>query len=405
MLTDSYPENQDQSYFPPLSLSFLVTPVTYSKSFKFINGSPPIDESLSRYFSDLLEKHDKQQREKAKQSSGYQQKYGPKNRQTKAENRHRMMYTLSLFNIAYIKSEPSRATVSRIVGCHRNTFDNHKREMQKMHFLDWKSGKPTYETNIYYLPEHVSNQHIPRPKDFTIPWWLWKAIEKVLKRLNWNDKQVFYLQFLKDIVHHIPFGYGKVRTSLDENEKKSSKDPPKTRAGPRKTIFWQLLEPFNFNFRDQAILSSYGEATLRAAISDLESYYGKVSSPIAFLISRCKALKSKCSEMVKELHASAEENLAWLKEYFSDEEFKSKCHGIKSAEEIDRSTKSKKPYVRCMVHRTIPEKSKLIIEQKVYGHWIETIIEVTRKRFRTAVIETFEMAFKTAFKQDNAEFS
>ncbi len=372
-----------------------------SKSLEFINESPPIDEELSKEFQEKLDEYEKEQREKAKQEARYQQKYGRKKRQIKAENRHRLVYTLGLFNIAYIKVDSSRQTIASIAGVHRNTFDNHKRELKAMGYLDWKSGKKTYETNTYFLPEHVSNQHLLRPKDFSIPWWLWDKIEKILKKLNWNDQQIFYLQFVKDLVHHILFENGSLRTSLDENEKKSSKDPPKTRAGPKKTILWQLLKPFDLPFKEKVILSSYGEGPLRAAISDLQSYSGKVKNVVAFLISRCKTVKAKFEDMAKEVYASAEENVQWLKKYLSKDFIKKKCHFYNNPDEIDRSTKSKKPYVRFLTHKTDAEKSKLIIEQKVNGHWTDKTIELTREKFRTAVMETFEMAFK----QNYADFS
>ena len=396
MLTDSYPANQDQNKFKAHSSPSLVTQVTYSKDLEFINASPPIDEALSKYLADQLAEHERQQREKARDEARYQQKYGTKKQQTKAENRHRLTYTVNLFNIAYIKVNPSRETVASIAGCHRNTFDNHKRELQHMGFLEWKSGKPTYETNTYFVPDHVANQHIPRPKDFTIPWWLWKAIETVLSKLNWSDKQKFYLQIIKDVVHHINEVYGKERAFEEKNGEKCATGPPKTRAGPKKTIYWQLLAQFSFTFKEKAILSSYGEAPLRTAINDLESYSGKISNPIAFLISRCKAIKSKLEDLAKEVFATPEENLDWLKGYLSKASTMKKCKFVSNAGEINRATKTKKPYLRLMIHTKEAKQSKLIIEQKVNGHWIDKVLDLSREKFRTAVMATLEMAFKYA---------
>ena len=54
MLTDSYPANQAQNSSKLLLSSSLVTQVSYSKSLKFINETPPINEELSKYLSDQL---------------------------------------------------------------------------------------------------------------------------------------------------------------------------------------------------------------------------------------------------------------------------------------------------------------------------------------------------------------
>ena len=396
MLTDSYPANQAQISFNPLSSSYLITQHARNQSVEFINESPPIDEEISKYLEKKLEEYESQQREKAKIEAQYQQKYGTKKRQTKAENRHRLIYTVNLLNIAYIKVNPSRETIASIAGVHRNTFDNHKREMKAMHYLDWKSGKKTYETNTYYLPDHVKNQHIPRPKDFTIPWFLWKAIEKIIEKLDWSDQQIIYQQLIKDIVHHINSVYGRLRAFEKKNELNSSKDPPKTRAGPKRPIFRQLLEPFELSFKDQAILSSYGEAPLRAAINDFESYSGQVVNSMAFIISRCKSIKSKIEDLAKEVVATPEENLQWLKSYLSSESITNAVKFLQRTEKINRSTKEKTPYISLLIHKQFPKKSKLVIEQKVNGYWVDKVIELSRKKFRSTVMITLELSFKYA---------
>ena len=60
---------------------------------------------------------------------------------------------------------------------------------------------------------------------------------------------------------------------------------------------------------------------------------------------------------------------------------------------INPATKTKKPYLRLMIHKHSPEKSKLIIEQKVNGHWVDKVINLSREKFRTAVMITLEMTF------------
>ena len=95
-----------------------------------------------------------------------------------------------------------------------------------------------------------------------------------------------------------------------------------------------------------------------------------------------------------EVFATPEENLNWLKEHISSDAIKSRCKFFTKSEKINRATKSKIPYLRLMIHNHSPEKSKLIIEQKVNGHWIDKVIDLSRERFRTAVMETLEMAFR-----------
>ena len=101
-------------------------------------------------------------------------------------------------------------------------------------------------------------------------------------------------------------------------------DLQKQEQGREDPSFRQILEPLKLSFRDQAILSSYGEGPLRAAINDIESYSGKVFNTVAFLISRCKSIKSKMMDMAKELSSTPEENLNWLKEKLSDEKLQKK---------------------------------------------------------------------------------
>ena len=403
MLLHDTSQNQEQNSSKLLSLSSLPTQDTRYQSLEFINASPPIDEALSKHLEEKLLEYEKQERANAKEKSRYEAKYGKppqsksKSKRTKrdlkAENRHRLIYTTKLFDIAYIKSNPSRQTIANISGVHVNTFDNHKKELQTMNYLAWKSGKKTWETNIYELPDHVKLQTITRPKDFSIPRFLFLAIQKVLKKLNWDDQQTIYKQLIKDLVHHITLRVRKKRTSLDKNEKKCATGPPKTRAGPRRHPFRKILEPLKLSFRDQAILSSYGEGPLRAAINDLESYSGTVRNTAAFLISRCKSIKNKMMDIDKEIYASAEENINWLKEKLSDEKLQKKII-FESENEIDRTSQCKKPYVNLLIHKTQPEKSKLVINQKVNGHWIDKTITLSSERFRTAVMETLERAFK-----------
>ena len=192
MLLHDTSENQEQNSSKLLYLSSLPTQDTRYQSLEFINESPPINESLSKHLEKSLIEYEKQEHANAKEKSRYEKKYGKppqsksKSKRTKkdlkAENRHRLIYTTKLFDIAYVKSNPSRQTIANISGVHVNTFDNHKKELQTMNYLAWKSGKKTWETNIYKLPDHVKLQTITRPKDFSIPRFLFLADSKSTKK-------------------------------------------------------------------------------------------------------------------------------------------------------------------------------------------------------------------------------
>ena len=371
----------------------------------FQNTNPPIDVDLSKYLEKKLEELEAQERSKAKQQDNFEKTpKGKKQKQrkqkkqeqqsTKSENRRRTIYAINLFDIAfYGKISPARQTIANMCGFHVNTFDNHKKELKKFGLLGWDSGKKTYETNTYYLPDHVRNQAITRPKDFVIPRFLFIAIQYVLKKLDWKSQQAIYQQLIKDVVHHISLRDRKERTSSDENSEKCAKDPPKTRGSPKRPIFRRLLSEFKFNFKDQAILSSYGEGPLRAAICDLNSYNGDVRNVVAFLISRCKAQQSKIQDQQALQIETPGQNLEWLKQLLTDPKMRARLI-LNSGSSIDRSTQENKPFVNLLIHKKDLSKSKLIIEQKVHGTWIDKAIPADREKFRETILSSLEMAFK-----------
>lgn len=369
----------------------------------FQNLNPSIDVDLSKYLEKKLDELEAQERSKAKQQDNFEktpkgkkQKKRKQRKQqpTKSENRRRTVYALNLFDIAfYGKVSPARQTIANMCGFHVNTFDNHKKELQKIGLLDWDSGKKTYETNTYYLPDHVRNQKITRPKDFVIPRFLFIAIQYVLKKLDWKGQQAIYQQLIKDIVHHISLRNRKERTSSDEISEKCAKDPPKTRGSPKRPIFRRLLSEFKFDFKDQAILSSYGEGSLRAAICDLNGYNGDVRNVVAFLISRCKSHQNKIQDQQALQIETPGQNLKWLKQLLIDPKMRARLI-LKSGSSIDRSTQENKPFVNLLIHKKDISKSKLIIEQKVHGTWIDKAISADREKFSETILSSLEMAFK-----------
>jgi len=374
-----------------------------TQSLKFFNEAPHINKDLLGYLETKLKNLESKERSIAKQQDNFEKTLKGKKQKrckqkkqqpTKSENRRRTIYAMNLFDIAfYGKVSPARQTIANMCGFHVNTFDNHKKELQKIGLIDWDSGKKTYETNTYYLPDHVRNQTITRPKDFVIPRFLFLAIQYVLKKLDWKGQQAIYQQLIKDIVHHISLRDRKERTSSDENSEKCAKDPPKTRGSPKRPIFRRLLSDFKFNFKDQAILSSYGEGPLRAAICDLNRYNGEVKNVVAFLISRCKAHQSKIQNPQASKIETPVQNLEWLKRLLTDQKMKARLI-LKSGSSIDRSTRENKPFVNLLIHKKDLRKSKLIIEQKVHGTWIDKAISINREKFRETILSSLEMAFK-----------
>ena len=309
-----------------------------------------------------------------------------------------VLYGLQMYEIAYDgKIKVSMKQLAKELGVHINTLEKSLKNLRKWGLISWQSGKPAWKPNYYFI--HAKGNEalatMGRPTGYKLKGKLWFALQGKIKKQGYLRRQEIFrkIRCFRDNVDDLLRRWIFLRTQEEKKASKGSKDPPKTRAGPKKTIYWQLLAQFNFTFKEKAILSSYGEAPLRAAINDLESYSGKISNPIAFLISRCKAIKTKLDDLAKELTATPEENLRWLKEHLSKDSIIKKCKFFTKPEEINRATKTRKPYLRLMIHKSEAKRSKLIIEQKVNGHWVDKVIELSRGKFRTAVMTTLEMAF------------
>ena len=309
-----------------------------------------------------------------------------------------VLFSLQMYEIAYDgKIKVSMKQLAKELGVHINTLEKALKNLRKWGLISWQSGKPAWKPNYYFIHEkgHQTLATMGRPTGYKLKGKLWFALQGKIKKQGYLRRQEIFrkIRNLRDNVDDLLRRWIFLRTQEEKKASKGSKDPPKTRAGPQKTIYWQLLKPFNFTFKEKVILSSYGEAPLRTAINDLETYTGKIFNPIAFLIGRCKASKAKLADLAQEVFATPEENLDWLKGYLSKASTTKKCKFVSSAREINRATKSKAPYLRLMIHTSDAKLSKLIVEQKVSGHWIDKVIELSREKFRTAVMATLEMAF------------
>ena len=161
---------------------------------------------------------------------------------------------------------------------------------------------------------------------------------------------------------------------------------------------WHLLNSFKLSYKEKAILSSFGEASLRPAIDDLHYFEEKgneVKNKIALLISRCKHHKAKLHERFEaEQPCTPEESLEWLKKHL--QAMKGKLGFIKSESDLDRSTSKSKPVVMLRQHLKSVESSIFRIYQKVRGVWIDKEFTFARPDFKTAVLDHFEQSFKDA---------
>ena len=191
-----------------------------------------------------------------------------------------------------------------------------------------------------------------------------------------REKKEFAQQSFQDIKQ--------IRTCLPNYSKKNfkkSKDPPRSRSKP---LLWKLLKEFKFTKKDNFILSSYGEASLRAALEDYKFYLSlrkRIDNPVAFLISRCKyhrkkltlepqkTLEQKFKEFMKKAILLHEKGTV----KFIQKEFQPK--------NSDRD----KIYIRVREHKKNAEKSILYLWKRVNGYWVDKRIAFKHECFEELV--------------------
>ena len=309
----------------------------------------------------------------------------------------RTLWVIKSYDIAFNgKIRPSFQTIADILKVHRNTAIKYLQADREVGALDWDSGKKTYETNSYHLCDAYRELIIPRPKNMTLPGKVHYAISgKIAKAKGWY-KQKLLNHISRENVHHKHTVYLSLRSSLDEMRKTSKEtgvDPPKLK---QKLSCWHLLKAFNLSFKEKAILSSFGEATLRPAIDDLhyfESKGNKVQNKVALLISRCKHHKGKLQDSIEAEQPSTPENsLEWIKGFLTSR--KNKLKFVSKESEIDRATTTSKPFVLFLQSLDSVEKSIFRIYQKVQGVWIDKEFPFARPDFKRAILDHFETAFK-----------
>jgi hypothetical protein len=295
-----------------------------------------------------------------------------------------LLYTVKLYEIAFSGNVcPSRETLARNVGVHRNTIDKSLKKLSIWECLEFVSGKQTYETNTYFIADCYKNQPIARPDDYKIETKLWFALNRIIKKQDWERKQRVYEHLVRDIVHHFFQKRNFLRTLLrknEENQKKKGHDPPKKR---KRVVFGHLLKPFKLCLKDQAILSRFGERSLYLAIDDLKTYLSwkrKVSNVAAFLISRCKYHRE---QLLLKRSPQTPNKINWLKDQFTKV---SNLKFIQAEEEVDRADDAN-TFVKFLIHKTDPKQSKIFFWKKVEGYWVDKKISIQNDRFQELVME------------------
>ena len=365
----------------------------YEKIAEFCAKNPNLQEALEKSESDYFETLNVKQRKKYKKRRWRGHSYG-------VRLIIHVAYLLQVYHFAFGLEgkpvNPSKSVLAKQVGICIRTLDKALKILKAMGFLTWKSGKKTWETNTYYIADCYKTTPLRRPKDFEIPRKLWLKQQYLIKKQKFKEfTRVLYEHSLRDIADHLRCREKLERTSFErmiKNSFKTSKDPPKKRKRP---ILGHLLKEFSFSFKDQAILSCYGESVLRAAIDDLRAYesWGKVIyNKAALLVSRCKVHKEKLK--AKEKAATPEDVKNWLVNYLKS--LSGKLNFISSKDELDLATTEAKPFIDLKFHKEEFKKSALKVFQKVNGTWIDKIFTFDRPDLVEAIESYLENSLKTA---------
>ena len=280
---------------------------------------------------------------------------------------------------------PSKDTLAKQLGICTRTLDKALAVLKAMGVLSWKSGKKTRETNTYYLADCYKTTPMRKPEGFKHPEYLWLKQQYFIKTKKLKEfTRTLYEHLSGNIADYLLRRDKFIRSSLDETGKnffKSSKDPQKSRGRP---ILWHLLSQFTLPFKDKAILSSFGEAALRAAIDDMTAFtsWGKeVDNVTAFLISRCKAHREKSGAALSK--ETPDNILKWLKRQLIG---KPHIKIIQSDEQVDRMDNSS-TFVKVLVHKSSPLESIIYFWKKINGYWIDKRVPLKHERLMETVSE------------------
>ena len=363
----------------------------YDKIVEFCAKNSFIEEALEKSESDYFETLNVKQRKKYKKRRWRGHSYG-------VRLILHVAYLLQAYHFAFGVEgnpvNPSKAVLAKQVGICERTLDKALKILKAMCVVSWKSGKKTWETNTYYIADCYKTTPMRRPEDFEIPRKIWLKQQYLIKKQKLKEfTRTLYEHSLRDIADHLRCREKLERTSLEKELRKSfksSKDPPKKRKRP---ILRHLLKEFSFSFKDQAILSCYGESVLRAAIDDIRAYesWGKaIYNKAALLVSRCKAHKEKLK--AQEKAATPEDIKNWIINYLK--RHNGKLNFITSKDELDLATSEVKPFIDLKFHKEEFKKSVLKVFQKVNGTWIDKVFRFDRPDLVEAIESYLENSLK-----------
>ena len=350
----------------------------YDKIVDYCIKNPSIQEDLEKSEAEYIDNLSFKERKKYKKRRWKGHSYGI----------HLILhvaYLLQSYHFAYgVEGKlinPSKATLAKEVGICIRTLDKALKILKVMGVISWKSGKKTWETNTYYLADCYKTTPMRKPADFKHPKHLWLKQQYLIKKQKLKEfTRTLYEHLCGDIADHLLRRHKIIRTSL-EKKKKFGSDPPKKRGSP---ILWHILKPFKFSYKDQAILSSFGEATLRAAINDLQTYvsWGKQAYNVpAFLVSRCKDHRKNSG--AKFSNEPPENILKWLKQQIIG---KSHIKIIQSEEQVDR-TDNESTFVKVLIHKNNPLKSLIFFWKKINGYWIDKRVPLKHEHLKEVIVD------------------
>ena len=360
----------------------------YDKIVEYCVNNPSIPEALQRSEAAYIQSLPIKKRKKYKKRRWKGHSYG-------IQSILHLAYLIQAYHFTYgVEGKPinpSKATLAKEVGICVRTLDKALKVLKVMGVVSWKSGKKTWETNTYYLVDCYKTIPMRKPADFKHPKHLWLKQQYLIKKQKLKEfTRTLYEHLCGDIADHLLRRNKILRTSL-EKKKKSGSDPPKKRVRP---ILWHLLKPFKLSYKDQAILSSFGEAALRAAINDLQTYvsWGKQAYNVAaFLVSRCKDHRERAA--AKFSNETPENILKWLKKQLTG---KSHIKIIQTEDQVDR-TDNESTFAKVLIHKSKPLESLVFFWKKVNGYWIDKRVPLNHEYLREVIADFIEDHRKKGF--------
>ena len=285
---------------------------------------------------------------------------------------------------------PSQTTIGEIVNRNRDTA---RKLLNKLVDTGWLEGweRRNYDTCVYdfgdLTPQEFSIKFrkIKRPRGFKVPKWLWGMIMGNLTEIQAR----ILLKY--DITHESSLKRGERDKKYIENLKKVQKKQLKCKFGsPDLGITKTLIQKFKLSKQQAEFLARNNVRVISLAIEDADTYVSKfqkkINNPFGFLLSRCKHYHKVLKEerlQAKKPQRGPKELIEWAKEALSKI---SKLKFIQSSSEVDLTNYSH-TFVKFMIHKNSPEKSKLSFWKKVRGQWIDKEISPQNERFQELVME------------------